>query len=278
MKVFLRKFFLLLMCAIASGYLSAQQSDIHKKDIPYYEVEQITNDTLILEKCKLDLYYPKYKKDFATIIWFHGGGLTSGSKRQLPLELLDKGYAVVSVGYRLSPKVNAPAYIEDAAAAVAWVFKHIPEYGGNSRLIFLSGHSAGAYLNLMITLDKKYLQRYKIDADSIAGVVPLSPQVITHFTVRKERGRSNLQPAIDEFAPLNFVRKGAPKILLVTGDPEMELLGRYEENAYFWRMMKLAGDTQIKLYKLDGFDHGSMAIPGVQLLLKAVREICSMRK
>lgn len=62
---------------------------------------------------------------------------------------MDKGFAVIGVGDRLSPKVTAPAYIEDAAAAVAWVFKNIEKYGGNNDLIFVSGHSAGGYLGLM---------------------------------------------------------------------------------------------------------------------------------
>ena len=50
------------------------------------------------------------------------------------------------------------------------------------------------------------------------------------------------------------------------------MLGRYEENAYLWRMMKLAGHTKTRLYELDGFDHGGMAQPAFPLLLKEVGE------
>jgi acetyl esterase/lipase len=123
---------------------------------------------------------------------------------------MEKGYAVIGVGYRLSPKVKAPAYIEDAAAAVAWVFGHIPDYGGNPNLIFVAGHSAGGYLGMMLTLDKKYLNKYHIDANRIAALIPFSGQAITHFTVRQERGIKDTQPLIDEFAPLYFVRPDAP--------------------------------------------------------------------
>src|SRR4030095_14455766 len=108
-----------------------------------------------------------------TIVWFHGGGLTAGRK-ELPEQLKNQGFAVLSVEYRLSPKVKSPAYIEDAAAAVAWVFKHISEYGGSDKLIFVSGHSAGGYLGMMITLDKKYLATYHIDANNIAALIPFS--------------------------------------------------------------------------------------------------------
>ena len=186
---------------------------------------------------------------------------------------MDKGYAVIGVEYRLSPKVKAPAYIEDAAAAVAWVFQHIAGYGGNNKLIFISGHSAGGYLGMMITLEKKYLNKYNIDANEIAALIPFSGQVITHFTIRQERGIAATQPIIDECAPLYHVRADAPPMLLITGDRNLELYGRYEENAYLWRMMQLAGHKRTTLYELEGFDHGGMPEPAFPLLLKEVATI-----
>lgn len=137
-------------------------------------------------------------------------------------------------------------------------------------MIVVSGHSAGGYLGMMITLDKHYLQKYNIDADSIAALVPFSGQAITHYTIRQERGIKDTQPVVDEYAPLFHVRAGAPSMLLVTGDAEMELLGRYEENAYLLRMMKLAGHTRTKLYQLQGFGHGAMRDPAFPLLLEEV--------
>src|SRR5690606_34842035 len=97
-----------------------------------------------------------------------------------------------------------------------------------------------------------------IDADSIAGVIPFSSQAITHFTVRQERKMRDTQPIIDEFAPLYYVRADTPPILLLTGDREMEMLGRYEENAYLNRMFKLTGNKRTVLYELQGFGHGDM--------------------
>lgn len=241
-------------------------------DIPYYADSINARDPYIASQCRLDLYYPKDKKSYSTIIWFHGGGITGG-KKEIPKALMDKGYAILGVEYRLSPKVKAPAYIEDAAAAVAWAFQHIAGYGGSTKLIFVSGHSAGAYLGMLVTLNKKYLNKYHIDADSIAGLIPFSGQAITHFTVRAEEGIKNTTPTIDEYAPLYFVRADAPPMLLITGDREMELLGRYEENAYMLRMMKLAGHKRTRLYELQGFDHGGMAEPAFPLLLKEVAAI-----
>ena len=69
-----------------------------------------------------------------------------------------------------------------------------------------------------------------------------------------------------------FCRADAPPMLLITGDRELELLGRYEENDYMLRMMKLAGHKQTTLYELQGFDHGGMAEPAFPLLLKEVKK------
>jgi acetyl esterase/lipase len=262
--------FLLLLTT--SFFVSAQQEYAIEKEIHYYPDAVNKSDKYIDSQCSLDIYYPKNSKNFATIIWFHGGGLSGGSK-EIPNALLEKGFAVIGVGYRLSPQVKAPVYIEDAAAAIAWAFQHIENYGGRSDMIFLSGHSAGGYLTMMVGLDKKYLAKYEIDANSIAGNIPMSGQTITHFTIRKEMGIKEIQPLINEYAPLYFVRPDASPLLLITGDPEMELLGRYEENAYMWRMMKLAGHKRTTIYKLEGFNHGSMVEPAFPLLIKEVNAI-----
>jgi len=257
---------------VTAAPLFAQQEYTTLNNISYYADSISKSNDYIKSQCVLNFYYPKGLKNYPTIVWFHGGGLTGGGK-EIPKALMDKGFAVIGVGYRLSPKVKAPAYINDATAAVAWAFKHVSEYGGNPDLIFVSGHSAGGYLAMMLGFDKRYLNKYQIDANKIAGLIPFSGQAITHFTVRNERGIKDTQPIIDEYAPLYFVRKDAPRTLLITGDREMELLGRYEENAYLLRMLKLTGHTSSRLYEIQGFDHGGMAEPAFPLLVKEVRAI-----
>lgn len=248
-----------------------------KENIGYYDESISGSDDYIKERCVLDLYYPEKEKDYATVVWFHGGGLTGGNKF-IPESLKEKGVAVVAVNYRLNPKVEAPAYIEDAAAAVAWVFKNIESYGGDPSKIFVSGHSAGGYLASMVGLDKSWLQEHDIDANSIAGLIPFSGHTITHLTVRKEQNIPEKQPLIDEYAPLFHIRADAPPLMLITGDRELEMLGRYEENAYLMRMMKVVGHKETTLYELDGFDHVGMAYPAFPLLLKEVKRILEMQK
>lgn len=265
----MNRILLLLLLVVTAFMASAQITYKTENNISYRTGENL--DEYQKERCKLDIYYPENVDNFTTLVWFHGGGLTSGEK-SIPERLKNKKLAVVAVNYRLSPKVKSPAYIDDAAAAVAWVFKNISKYGGNPKKIVVSGHSAGGYLICMIGLDKHYLAAYGIDANDIQKLVPFSGQMITHFEIRKERGIKDTQPVVDELAPLFHVRADASPLYLITGDRELEMLGRYEENAYMWRMMKLAGHKQTTLYELDGFDHGGMAEPAFDLLLEILRK------
>lgn len=269
---------LLLLASVAAIFVgaglgqdraAAETRYTTERDILYRGGDGLTDD--MRERCRLDIYHPQNLRGFPTVVWFHGGGLTKGSK-SIPAALTNKGIAVVAANYRLSPKAKAPAYIEDAAAAVAWTFENIEKYGGSRKLIFVSGHSAGGYLTSMIGLDKRWLKPHQIDADEIAGLVPFSGQAITHFTVRAERGIGDKRPVIDDLAPLYHVRKDAPPLLLITGDRNRELLGRYEENAYFWRMLKEVGHQDVELDELQGYDHGGMAEPAFPLLVRFVKE------
>lgn len=271
-------FSVLIIIGITISNHIAQEIEYEiKENIHYYTSSFNKSDEYINERCLLDIYFPKNIKHFPTIVWFHGGGLTSNDK-EIPEALMNRGICIIGVNYRLSPKVNSPKYIEDAAAAVSWVFKNIENYGGDSSLIFISGHSAGGYLTSMVGLDKSLLKVHNIDANRIAGLIPFSGHTITHFTIRAERGIPGTKPVIDSFAPLFHVRPDASPLLLITGDRELELLGRYEENAYLMRMMKVVGHMETKLYELDGYNHGGMVQPAMTLLLDEVKRIIEQKK
>lgn len=257
---------LLLACVVS---LSAQTIYKGKKDISYL-LENET-DAYRQERCKLDIYYPEGIKDFPTVVWFHGGGLTGGSKH-IPKELREQGFAVVTVNYRLSPRATNPAYIEDAAEAVAWAFRHISQYGGSPDKIYVSGHSAGGYLALMLALDKEYLQKYQVDADKVASWFPLSGQTVTHYTIRSERKLKEGIPVIDQFAPLSNARPGTPPIYLITGDRNQELAARYEENAHLYAVLRSIGNDKVYLHELQGFNHGSMCAPGCLFMVNYIKE------
>lgn len=242
----------------------------------YRQVNDISysgkTDAYSLERLKLDVYHPEGATDCPVIVWFHGGGLEGGNK-EIPAQLKEKDMVVVGVNYRLLPRVTVKETLDDAAEAVAWVFNHIAEYGGDPRKIVVTGHSAGGYISMMLCLDKKWLAAYYIDADNVMMYVPFSGQAITHYNVRKMQGIPPLQPTIDEYAPLYWVRGDCPPLVLICGDRELELYGRYDENQYLARMMKLAGHQQTYLYELDGHGHGGMVAPGFHILETHLRQM-----
>jgi len=238
-------------------------------DIPYRTGPGAT--PYMLERCKVDVYHPANRTGFATVVWFHGGGIYEGEK-YFP-EMLNSGVAIVAVNYRLSPGVKCVEAIDDAAAAVAWTFNNISQYGGSPDKIFVSGHSAGGYLTSMVGLDKTLLAKHGVDANKIVGLIPLSGHAITHFTIREERGIPSTTAIIDELAPIYHARGDAPPILLVTGDREKELFGRYEENAYLLRMLKLNGHQDCTLFELQGYGHG-MDRPAMVPALEFINRIC----
>lgn len=264
----MKKNCLLLLFLLCACFVQAQDVYRTVKDLSY--ISNTETDAYRLERCKLDIYYPENKKDFSTIVWFHGGGLEGGGKH-IPKELTEQGFAVVAVNYRLSPRAKNPSYIEDAAQAVAWTLNNIEKYGGRKDRIFVSGHSAGGYLTLILAMDKKYMSAYGADADSIAAYLPVSGQTVTHFTIRKERGLPNGIPIIDEFAPVNKARKNTPPVVLITGDKNLEMADRYEENALMASVLKNIGNQKVSLYELQGFDHGQVLGPGCYLIVNYVK-------
>lgn len=229
------------------------------------------NNEYAENRCKLDVYYPENVKDVPVVVWFHGGGLEAGNK-EIPAEIKNCGYAVVGVNYRLLPKATIDECIDDAAAAVAWTFQHAKEINGSKNKIYVAGHSAGGYLTCMLGYDKQWLAKYGVDADSICALFPFSAQVITHYNVRKKDGIGPLQPIIDKYAPLSHMRADAPPTYIISGDRNMELYGRYEEQAYYWRMLQLVGHKNAFLYEIQGFDHGSMAQPAFHILKQNLKK------
>ncbi len=214
------------------------------------------------QRCKLDLYLPSGGKNFATLVWFHGGALKGGAKDggetpKIARALAADGIAVASVNYRLSPKATYPAYLEDSAAAVAWVRAHIAEHGGDAERVFISGHSAGGWLTLMLAMDARWLKPHGLTPDSFAGYIPLSGQTMTHYTVREERGITKETIVADEAAPVFYCRKDTPPMLVLAGDHDMA--ARSEENEYLVAVLKGAGNTRVTFRQIPDRTHGSIA-------------------
>ncbi|MDD4870231.1 MAG: alpha/beta hydrolase [Kiritimatiellae bacterium] len=243
-------------------------------NISYYDENDLASaDDYQKEQCRLDLCYPTNKTGFATVVWFHGGGLTKG-RRHFPA-LKAPEIAIAAVGYRLSPKGKLPSFIEDAAAATAWVIRNIGQYGGDSNKVFISGHSAGGYLTAMIGMDPKWLAACGISNQQLAGLIPVSAQVTTHFHVKKLRGDKGpeYRPIIDEYAPLYHSASNLPPICLILGDRKIEYKNRVEENELLAASLRNLGHPCVEFYEMGGLDHGTVGEGGMVVMRQFIRKI-----
>ncbi|MBO5052263.1 MAG: alpha/beta hydrolase [Clostridia bacterium] len=207
----------------------------------------------------LDLLLPD-GDEFPIFVYFHGGGLEAGSRKdcRLPADYLcAHGVAVALVDYRMYPEAAYPDFLRDGAAAVAWVKKHIGEYGRCGR-IYVGGGSAGAYMSMMLCFDDKYLAPYGIHPTDIAGFVHDGGQPTAHFNVLRERGLDTRRVIVDESAPLYYVglaREYAPMLFLIS-DHDMEC--RHEQTELLRAALRHFRYDQGKIeYRLLPGTHGS---------------------
>jgi len=250
----------LLLCLATSTATAIETKVI--KDISYKD-DVISQTPYEQERCKLDLTVPVGAKGFATCVYFYGGGLKKGSKdlaseycAEIRQSFAQAGVAVVTPDYRLSPKVKYPAYVDDAAAAFAWTVKHIAEHGGDPHKVFIGGHSAGATLALLVGMDPNRLKPHGLTLGAVAGITQISAQVLTHYTIREERGQSRYAITCDEAAPAFYIKKSLPPILTIYAQNDM--LSRAEENMFFISTLKAAAHSENYSLRVDDRDHGSV--------------------
>lgn len=207
---------------------------------------------------RLDVYSPGGKQGAApVIVYVHGGGWTSGSKdlyRFVGETLAGRGYLTVMADYRLYPEVRFPAFVEDAARAVAWTRAHAGGFGGDSKRIFLMGHSAGAHIVMLLALDAHYLHDAGMEASELSGVVGLSgPYDFLPFGSGFDHKvfDSGSDPVLTQ--PIHFVRAGAPPALLVYGSADRTVAPGNSEHLAA-ALAALGAPVTLKRY--EGRSHG----------------------
>lgn len=182
------------------------------------------------EGVHLDLYLPD-ADEFDVFVYFHGGGLCAGSKKEIEpfvQAFTDKNVAVASVEYRMYPNAKYPEFIEDCAFSVRWLKDNIQQWGKCKRL-FVGGTSAGAYISMLLCFDKRYFNAVGIGLDEIDGYVHNAGQPTSHFNVLKERGLDSRRVIVDETAPLFFIglEENYPPMLFLLAKQDM--FARFEQ-------------------------------------------------
>jgi arylformamidase len=139
-----------------------------QRDIPYAESAD--------PREKLDIYAPEGATNLPVVFWIHGGGWQTGDRTSVQLKpkaFVEKGFVFVSTGYRLLPNVEMIDIFRDIAKSVHWVHDHIAAYGGDPNRLLVMGHSAGAQLAALISIDDSYLNAEGLSLRIIKGCVPV---------------------------------------------------------------------------------------------------------
>lgn len=197
---------------LASGtfHIDISSAKDRQEDAP--DAPRIQKDILYAEvgghRLLLDLYMPAGVERPALLVWVHGGAWRRGSKDKMPLNaLVEEGYAVASVEYRLSPVAKFPAQIHDCKAAIRFLRAHEDSYGFDARRIGIAGSSAGGHLVALIGVTNRH--------------AALEGTVGEHLNVS-----SSVQAIIDYYGPANFMtilKQSTPHGLSVRV-PALELL------------------------------------------------------
>jgi acetyl esterase/lipase len=174
---------------------------------------------------RLDVYVPdQVREPRPLVVFWHGGRWTSGNKadyRFVGAALTELGYVAVLPNYRHYPAVKMPGFMNDAASAALWAAAHASQYGADPKRLYLMGHSAGAHMAALVTLDPRYFASAappSQPAPHIAGVIGLSGPYdflpLREADVQDMFGPPQKYP---DSQPINFARSDAPPMLLVHG-------------------------------------------------------------
>jgi acetyl esterase/lipase len=210
---------------------------------------------------ELGLQLDVYRGDSAppnapVIVFFYGGSWQNGDRGWYQFAgeaLAARGYVVVVPDYRTYPNVKFPRFVEDSALAVRYVETRAAAWGGDPKKLFLSGHSAGAHIALLLALDAHYLKDAGADPARLRGVVGLAGPYdflpLKDNTLKELFGDDASQRRAQ---PIEFARVGAPPLLLIHGtDDSIVEPGNSERLAL--KQMGLNSPVELKL--LEDFGH-----------------------
>jgi acetyl esterase/lipase len=207
---------------------------------------------------RLDLYAPTAQGTYPVLVFFYGGGWDSGSRDLYgwaAQALAAQGFVVALPDYRVVPQVVFPAFIEDAAVATAKAADVAAAYGGDPERLGVLGHSAGAHLALMISLDRRYMQAVDRPGLIRAAAGLAGPYDFLPFDVGASRNAFGRAPDPTLTQPVTFVRPDAPPIWLGHGTADV-VVHAEDTTILDQRMKAVGGRSEAKLY--PGLDHADL--------------------
>jgi acetyl esterase/lipase len=225
----------------------------------------------------LDFYPAQRRHRRACVIVIHGGSWSSGDSRQLPelnSRLAKEGYHVASINYRLAPRYQSPAPVEDVRAVLNYLRQNADKFSNDTSSFILLGRSAGAQNALLAayTLQDPGVRgviSYYGPADMVWGYsVPSNPLIMDSRKVMSDYLGGPYKAVPQNYvnsSPIEFVTRRSVPTLLIHG--RQDVLVAYEHSV---RLSKKLSDSGVRHFLLTlpwathGFDY-SLNGPGGQL-------------
>jgi len=228
------------------------------KDIDYVPQSEYPDG-----KDRLDVYIPQGAANAPVIVSIHGGLLMAGDRREdafVGQRFAAAGHVTAVISYRLSPQASHPAHIEDAATAFAWVKRNIRQHGGDPDRILVTGHSAGAYLAMLLVADQRWLAAHKLSSRDIKGVAPVSGFYwVDKPGVAPDRPKSVWGPDPKVWAdasPTRYLRADLPPILIL--DTDGDEAWRQQQAVDLATALRKTGHKDLATHKVLGRTHMSV--------------------
>lgn len=208
---------------------------------------------------RLDVYRPDPPPagPAPLVMFLHGGRWSFGEPGQyrfVAQALTARGFIAVLPGYRLYPQVRFPEFAHDAAAALAWTCAHAAELGGDPRAVFVMGHSAGAHLAALVTLDPAL--REAAGACAPAGMIGLAGPY--DFLPLKDADLQDMFGPPERHAasqPITYADHPGPPLLLLHGALDSTVRPR---NSVHLARAARAASTDVTLLEYRLLNHGTI--------------------
>jgi acetyl esterase/lipase len=177
-----------------------------------------------MERHKVDIYPARGQKrggdtPSPVLVFLYGGGWDSGDRSLYPFlgrAFAAKGFTVAIPDYRIYPHARYPDFMEDAALAFRWVVQNIEAYGGDAERLHLMGHSAGAHMGALLSLDPDHLTAVDCHPDRIRSFTGVAgPYSFNPLDYDSTRPIFESAPDIDKARPIKHAHSDAPPMLLL---------------------------------------------------------------
>ena len=276
--------------ALASPVVLAQSAETLARAIHIFDSYRVVPNVTYLTAnnwdAKLDVYQSReVATPSPTLVYFHGGGWTGGTKESSSLTFLpflEMGWNVVNVEYRLARISLAPAAVQDALCALRWVVRNAKDYNIDTNRLVTMGNSAGGHLALttgMIPasagLDRQCPGNDELKVAAIInwyGITDVNELLdgpnMKVYAVTWLAAMMNRDEVAKRVSPLTYVRPGLPSVISIQGDADPTV--PYSQNVRLHQALEKVG-VRNQLVTIPAGKHGGFTDAEMMKAYDAIR-------